>query len=209
MDSKRIFFIMVSLVSLMCLASIGAVFVGNSMLSKQAKQLLDLRLEDKLIEEQQAALLSATKELEQYTDLEKIAKTVVPQDKDQAKTVREINRIAEESGIKLKSITFAGSNLGAGSTKTSEDNESGEETKSTTPPLTQVQPVTGIPGVYSLELEINPLDTQTITYSQFIKFLERLERNRRTAHVVKVAVTPGNGGAIRNFVLTVNVYVKP
>lgn len=206
MNSKRVLFLMIGLVVLLAGAGAASVFFGNSMLSKQGKKLLELRLEDRVIEEQQAALIAANKEIDQYADLEKIAKTVVPQDKDQARTVREINKIAEESGIKLKSVTFPASNLGQ-AVATPTQAESENSTTPAQPPLTQVKPVEGIPGVYALEIVISPIDVQPVSYNKFIDFLERLEKNRRTAHVDKIAITPV-GNAI-SFTLTLNAYVKP
>ena len=51
-----------------------------------------------------------------YSPLEKIAKIVVPQDKDQAKAVLEIVKIAGESGIKPTAINFPVSTLGNAAT---------------------------------------------------------------------------------------------
>lgn len=209
MNSKRIFFIMAGVVGLLSVLAIGGLILGNSVLGKQGKKLLALKLEDRIIEEQQAALVAATKEIEQYADLEKIAKSVVPQDKDQARTIREINNIAEQSGIKLKTINFQTSSLGQAAPKpTASDEATGATPLVAAPPLTQVKAVEGIPGVYSLELSISPIENQGISYAKFLDFLERLEKNRRTAHVAKIAVIPQPNGTI-SFSLTLNVYVKP
>ena len=211
MNSRRIFLVMSITVTLLALLSIGLVVLGNNMLGKEAKKLLDLKLEDTIIEGQQSALLAANKEIEDYADLEKIAKAVVPQDKDQARTIREINKIAEESGIKLKTINFQASNLGQAAPAPTTSDEGSSGTTSTTPaapPLTQVKAVEGIPGVYGLEITISPIETQPVTYSQFIGFLDKLEKNRRTANVEKITVTPLIGDSL-TFSLTLNVYVKP
>ena len=144
--------------------------------------------------------------IEKYKELNSIAKSIVPQDKDQAKTVREINKLAAESSIALKAITFQTSNLGQAQSTT---NAGGSGAKPATPSISQVKPVDGIPGVYSQEITITPDDKSPVPYRKFLTFLEKLESNRRTAHVQKITINPGDDGSTLIFVLTLNAYVKP
>jgi hypothetical protein len=183
---------------------IGGLVLGNATFQKQAKQLIDLKLEDQLIKEQQTALIQASKDIEKYADLEKIAKTVVPQDKDQAKAVREINTIAAASGIQIESITFPTSTLGQNTAPEAKPAD-GSTPKQTTPSITQVKPVEGISGVFSLEITVKPKGNQS--FGQFIDFMERLEKNRRTAQISKFSIQPS--GNLLSFDVTLNVYIKP
>lgn len=208
MSPKRVFLLMSVLVATLAVLMVAAVVVGDIWLTHQSKKLLSLRLEDRIIEEQQTALATANKEIQQYSDLEKIAKAIVPQDKDQARTIREINNIAESSGIQLKTINFQASNLGQGaSLPTTSDTDKNNSTPAP-PPITQAQAVAGMPGVYSLEITISPIENKPVPYRQFLSFLEGLETNRRTAQVEKITVTPQSGDSL-TFLLTLNVYVKP
>jgi hypothetical protein len=219
MNSKKVFFIMLGLVVLLGIGVIGVVVVGNSMMQKESEKLTQLKLEEQVLEEKQAALAKASSDIEQYADLEEIAGTVVPQDKDQARAVREIIKIANISGISISSITFPSSNLGTSIPKpavTPEDSESEEAPAAPStpapPPISQAEPVPGITGVYALEMNITPDSNVPITYYQFIEFLERLENNRRTAQVTKVQITPltfDQENPLINFNLTINVFVKP
>lgn len=191
---------------------IATVFFGNSLISKQAEKLKVAKTENQLIDQQEVYLNQAKKDVEKYKDLNEVVKSVVPQDKDQAKTVREISKIAEESGITLKNISFQSSNLGQATTTTPATNTT--DTSATTqkpaaPSLSQVKPIDGIKDVFALEITISNAEKNPVSYDQFIKFLERLENNRRTAHVDEILVKPSDDGRSIGFTLTLNAYVKP
>lgn len=211
MNAKRIYFIMIGVVVLLGLANIGAVFAGNQILKSRSQKLAVLKLDNSVLDEQQNSLTQAKKDIETYSDLEKIAKAVVPQDKDQAAAVREIVKIAADNGIKLASISFAASTLGQPTPRPAATTDG---TTPTTPKptttITQVQPVDGIPGVYTLQINIQQDTTSPIVYSKFISFLSALEQNRRTSQVSSVTVTPNTQDRTKlTFSLAVNAYIKP
>lgn len=215
MSNKRFFYVMVGIIGFLGILVIGTTFFGNSLLQKESKALVDLKLEDRLLEEQQLALTQANKDLEKYTELDAIARTIVPQDKDQARAVREIVQIAAESNIKLANITFPASNLGQTATPkptttTPTEGDAAATAAPTTPPVTQVKPVSGIPGVYVMELNIQSDTTTPVPYSRFIEFLERLGQNRRTAQVSTITIQPSTEDRNRlTFTLALNLYIKP
>jgi hypothetical protein len=122
----------------------------------------------------------------------------VPQDKDQAETVQEIVSLAAKSGIpQLSSITFPPSSLGEPGAKTAKG-------------LTQVTPVSGIPGVYDLPITITQDNTAEVPYNSFLTFLTNLEQNRRTALVSSVSVVPDQTNpALISFTIIVDEYIKP
>jgi cell division protein FtsB len=204
MTPKRFFFVMTGSLVLLIGLIIASTVGGNMLLQKQSKKLVDLKAQNKVIEEQQTSLIQARKDIEKYKELNSIAKSIVPQDKDQAKTVREINKLAADSGIALKAITFQTSNLGQAPASAAPG-----ATKPATPSISQVKPVDGIAGVYSQEITITPDDKSPVAYRKFLTFLEKLESNRRTAHVNKITVNPTDDGSALTFVLTLNAYVKP
>ena len=215
MSPKRAYYMMIGLVVLLSTAVIGSLIGGNIFLENQAKKLNSLKVEDKVLEEQQNAL---NKDIVKYAELEKDAKSVVPQDKDQAKAVLEIIQIAKASNISIKSITFPSSNLGAKAAPTTNSSDSSEKSGSSstpvTPPISQAKPVDGIKGVYSLEMNIVPESDNgnVISYYQFLDFLQRLENNRRTAQVTQIRISPKTSdkqSPIITFTLTLNIFVKP
>lgn len=215
MTTKRFFFLMVALSVVLPALIITTIVGGNKLLKSQASKLADLRAQNQVVEDQKIALVRGKEDIERYSELDEIAKAIVPQDKDQARTIREINAIAAESGISLQAVTFTESSLGEAAQPSAQNKNQTSSTSSTASTaqnqsgLTQVTPVEDIPGVYALQITISPPAEKPIPYQQFLSFLEKLENNRRTAHVDNISVTPVEGSSGITFTLTLNVYVKP
>lgn len=212
MTAKKVFYAMLGVIILVTALTIGGLVVGVSMLQKKSAELVELKLQDRLIEEQELALVRAKNDIAKYEELEAISKAIVPRDKDQAKTVRELVNIAEQSNITITGITFPTSSLG---TKQQTAPAAGGTTGGTAtaapaaPLLTQVKPVAGINGLYQLEVTIQT-GGPAPTYNQFLDFLSRIEQNRRTAQVTSLSVQPTKTN--RNFVtfnIRMNIFVKP
>jgi hypothetical protein len=202
MTTKKAFYGMVGGVILMVGAVIGSVYVGNMLLKKQAGKLVSLKVDASVIEAQQTSLVQAKKDVEKYAELGTIAKQVVPQDKDQARAVREIINLADQSGIKIASVTFPTSNLG--------QKASAPTTGSGAAPLTQAKPVTGIDGLYQLDITIASDTARPSNYNRLISFLQRMEQNRRTAQVSQITIQPDSKNRTNlNFTVTLTVYIKP
>lgn len=215
MNSKTVFYLMSVLIGVTSLLVIGAAIIGNAKLQESADEMVDLKLENHLLEAQQTALVKAKKDIEANQELVAIAQTVVPQEKDQARTVREIINLANAADIPITNITFPTSELGqlrpAPSPIPDEDQD--DEPAPSAPPapaVTQVQPVQGIPGVYQMEINVRSDSNRPVPYGRFIRFLELLEQNRRTAQVTNISVLPSQdtAGAV-TFSLVVNVFIKP
>lgn len=212
MNSKRAFYIMSGAVVLMIGLVVGAVVLGDMLLHKQAQKLVSLRADSDVIEKQQESLIQAKKDLEKYADLGLTAKQIVPQDKDQARAAREIVSVAEQSGIRLSSLTFPSSTLGQKPAAAAVPSANGTATTAApaTNPLTQAKPVKGIEGLYQLDIGIVSDSSRPTTYARLISFLDRLEQNRRTAQVSQIAIQPDSQNRNNlNFTLTVTVYLKP
>ncbi len=211
MKTKQVFWLMCGLVIVLSGLTVGGVVLGNIVLQKQSAKLYGLKLQNKVLDAQQTALVKANKDVQKYAELETIAKTIVPQDKDQAEAVREIVSIAESNGISLKSITFPSSTLGQAAViapKSSEGTTTAPVVK--VPPLTQVKAVEGIKGVYSMEITIASDDFKPVSYRSFLNFLSKLEQNRRTAQVGTISIQPNTKAPDSlSFTITVNVYIKP
>jgi hypothetical protein len=215
MNSKRVFYIMLGLLILLGGLGIGGAVMGSKMLKKEADKLVSLKLDNRVLEEQQISLGQAKKDIEKYAELEQIAKTIVPQEKDQARTVREIINLAAAAGVPIASITFPSSSLGTAAPKAPVSTGTPGDTptpasKPATPPVTQVKPVDGITGLYQLEISVASDSTNPVPYSRLISFLTALENNRRTSHVTSINVTPSaKNRSLVSFNLIVNAYIKP
>lgn len=209
-SSKKYFMVLSASLVLVVALIIGATVGGNMLFEKQSKRLYDLKAEKRALENQELALKQAETEVKKHQELNAIAKSVVPQDKDQAKTVREIVKIAADNDIPIKSITFQNSTLGDAAPKAAAPSTSEGQAaapKPAQPAISQLKPVDGIKGVYTLEIQVS--SAGEVSYQNFLKFLEELEKNRRTAHVGAISLDPSNDGKRLNFNLTLNAYVKP
>ncbi len=219
MTPKRLYF---SLIGVLCLLGVGFLISAlsiNSMLTTRATQLTSLKAKEQALEQEQLGLAQAQKNLPEYTELQKIARAVVPEDKDQAEAIRQIVNIAAANGISLSAINFPASSLGstgagaaAGSTSASPTPVTIGQVKinPNTGKLSQLQPVKNIPGVYVLQLTVQSDPNRPVSYDAFINFLQALERNRRTAQITSITLQPkpDNPGRL-SFTLTVNEYIKP
>lgn len=210
LTSKRIFYVMIVALVLLIAAIIGSTYVASVMLQKESSQLLDLKLKSSVLEEEQKGLVKAKRDIAKYSELEKIAKAIVPQDKDQAKAVLEIIKIAADSGIKPTAITFPASTLGnitaapAGGTAVTPSQSAAASA------LSQLTPVKGIKGVYNLQITVQLDANNPVPYSRFIDFLSRLEQNRRTAQVTSIVLQPSpKDRNLVSFTITLDEFIKP
>lgn len=202
MNSKRIFFGMLGLLVLLTGLVAGSVILGDKMMQKQSSKLVEVKLEDRLLQEQQTALIQASNDIKKYSTLQQIAQTIVPEDKDQARAVREIISYAQAANIPIDSVTFPSSSLGQVVPKAS------SSTAAT--PLTQVNPVSGVSGLYEMPITVVSKLDSPIAFGQLVTFLASLENNRRTAQVVSIVITPSSlNPKLLTFTLIINVYLKP
>lgn len=212
MNSKRVFFVMIGVLVVLAAAIGGGAYAGSQMLEAKAKMLSGKKLQSKVLAQEQVSLAKAKKDVAKYQSLETIAKTIVPQDKDQAEAVREITNLAAQSGITLSSITLPSSTLGtsAPTSPSSSSSSSSVSATSSKTDLTQLIPVKGIPGVYSLQITVATNSDSPVSYSSFIEFLGRLEQNRRTSQVSTISLQPNSKNPSQvSFTLTIDEYIKP
>lgn len=213
MNAKRMYFVLIGLLVLSLLGLIGGAYALNGLLGKQAIKLADLKQETTTLNSQRVGLKKAKQDIATYSSLSQMTSQIVPQDKDQAQTVREIVNIASRAGVTLTNIDFPASTLGstvapavpaAGGTSTPQAAISAKPTTS------QLVAVPNLPGVYQLQIVVqNNVDTE-VTYPQFYNFLSGLEVNRRTALVSAITITPDpNDRSVLIFSLTLNEYIKP
>ena len=212
MDAKRLRLVLLVLIGLEVALFIGVCALGLSKLSAQSQKMVGFKLQSDALDFQLTSLGQAKKQVQQYSYIKNVAAEVIPEDKDQAQAVLEINQLAQQSGIAIGSISFPASTLGAAGADAS--------SASSTSLISQAQPVSGIKGLYSVQLTITPQsgsqvpDDQQVTYAKMLDFLSRIEDNQRTAQITQVIVQPqgGSGGGAASsitFTLTINIFIKP
>lgn len=200
MTSKKMFYTLLATTLLLAAALLGSAFAADAILTTKTAELSKLKARDQVLDDLQVALVRNKSDIRRYSELNTIAKAIVPQDKDQTQTVREIVKIARESGVpRLTSVTFPASTLGAtGGSRVA------------TGGITQVTPIKGMAGVYVLPITVTNSQNDLVSYDRFIAFLAGLERNRRTAQVTTITITPDTANPNRiAFSLIVNEYIKP
>jgi len=194
MKSKQLFFVLATVVFLLGVGIVGAGVGANTLLTAKSDELGKLKAKEAVMDDTQVSLNRSKSDLKRYAELNAIAKTIVPQDKDQTQTVREIVKIAKDSGINhLTSVTFPSSTLGTTGSAT----------------LTQLTPVKGMTGVYTLPITVAVNEDSAVSYSQLIAFLSGLEQNRRTAQVASLTLTPSEKSSNIAFTIIINEYIKP
>lgn len=197
MTSKKLFISLSVALAVTITGTAGAAYAFGSLLQSKATELANAKAQVEQLTLQQANLTKSKADIEKYEELNAIAQAIVPQDKDQALAVRELTNIAARNRITLASVNFPASTIGGtGSAKKAD--------------LSQLEKVKSIPGVYALSITITNSSSNPVTYTQFSKFLEDLENNRRTAAVSTISIQPQDGNANRLvFSLVINAYIKP
>jgi hypothetical protein len=206
MTPKRLFFVLLIGFVLGLGGLVGASYAVVTMITTKSKTLADRKSEVVALQSQQTSLAKSKRDVAKYADLEKITDGIVPQDKDQAQTVRELTRIAAANKISLTTISFPSSTLGASS------NGPAVASAATTakPNLSQLTPVKNIPGVYNLQITLGNNGANSVTFNQLDAFLRGLENNRRTAAVSGISIQPQTDNPNRLvFTLVINTYIKP
>lgn len=196
MGSKRLYQLLIAGIVLCAIGLIVGAYVLNSMLQKESATLVEQQTQLAVLDGRDTALKRAKQDITKYQTLADIAKSIVPQDKDQAQTIGEIVKLANANNIKLGSFSFPSSSLG--------------QVVGAQSALSQLTPVKGITGVYGLQIIVQSDSQSTVSYGDFIDFLKALEQNRRTAQVLSVNITPDNENPSRiSFSLILQEYIKP
>lgn len=213
MNSKKLHFVLIGVLGLLFVALLVGAFQVNSAFKKQSADLTKLKAISLAHDKQKIALAKAKRDVEKYNDLEKITKTIVPEDKSQAEAVREIVNLASKNGISLASISFPASDLGTGPAPKAGASTQPTAVENKANSLSQLLPVKNISGVYQLTINVNGDPNKPIEYSKLINFLSDLEQNRRTAQVNTISLSPVTNSTSSEtkltFNITLNEYIKP
>lgn len=197
MTSKKLNRVLIGVISLLVLLLVASVYLGMSTLESSAENLEEAKVQQEVTDSQELALIQAKADIDEYSELEELAQRIIPQEKDQARTVREVLVIAEDAGVSLTTISFPSSSLGA-------------EQAANQSVVTQATPVEGIPDLLELQMSLSVSEESQVTYGQFIAFLEGLEQNRRTSQMESVTIIPDEDDRNRlTFNINLAVYIKP
>lgn len=204
MNAKRVYLIMSIALGLLIAVMVAVTLGGEKMLKKESGELMNTKLENEVLNNEQTSLDQAKQDLKKYEELNQLAKEIVPTGKDQAKTTREILALADEAGITIATVGFPASDLGS-----PQQAPAGGGPKVNNS-ISQATPVEGIKDLLQLEIDITSNSKVPCTYDQLITFLKKLELNRRTAQVSTLSIQPDpKDNSLLSFSLTITVYIKP
>lgn len=204
MTTKKAYRYILGLFVVGLIASIWFVQYASGWLTSSSTELTTIRSEVEQLEKKRIGLEDAKKTLrDKDSDIETLEK-VLPTDKDQARVVEEIYKIAAEAGVTIESVGFPASTLGnqttpkpVVATDATTTNASDQPQQSTTvapKAVSQATPVKEIPGVQSIDLSIGAINSTTlptgtgIRYSELIAFMKLLERNQRTIQIRSLGI---------------------
>lgn len=197
MSSKQTYQLLIALCGVLAVGLVAAVYFGISSLQANADDLEKAKVQQEVVDMQELSLIQAKADIQEYSELEELARRIIPQEKDQARTVRELIAIAEDTGIAISTVSFPSSNLGT--SQAASDQQS---------VVTQATPVEGIPGLLELNMSVGV--SNPTTYNQFISFLDGLEQNRRTSQVQSISIVPDSDNRnLLTFTVNLVVYIKP
>lgn len=204
MNSKRFFFIMLAMVASLIAVFAGGVYKASSMLKAESDELIDLKLTSSVLDRQRDSLDQAKRDIAEFSELEELTKSIVPQEKDQANTIGEIASHAQTSGIRLGAIQFPQSELGQVTRGKAKSPSSADSD------ISQLLPLEDLKGVYVMGIDVRNHSDHPVKYEQIIQFLSLLESNRRTAQVIDISIQPDDKivGAF-HFSTKLNTYIRP
>lgn len=210
MTARRLHLILLATIGLLCIGLLGGAYGANKLLTAKAEDLTVLKAKKLALDQEQVSLKKAKQDIRTYDELDKIARAVVPEDKSQAEAVREIVNIAAAHNVKLGAITFPASTLGSTATGSSSAAKKTSPASTKNTRLSQLEAVPNIPGIYRLQITIDSDPGQPVQYDKFISFLAALERNRRTAQVHSITLSPdAKKPGFLSFTLLLHGYIKP
>jgi hypothetical protein len=203
MNAKKFHYILIGSLVFLVLATGAVIYLANGLMQKTSDSLVAVKLDILGLDQQEKTYIQARKDIEKYSAVSDTVEKVLPEDKDQARAVRELYQIAGETSINIESIQFPSSTLGQKIAKTPEAASSAQIS------ISQAKPVEGMSGVLGIDMEVRLLSSRgsssSISYDNLNLFLQKVEKNRRSMMIKKISVSPD----LKEVNLTVTIFVKP
>lgn len=228
MTVKKVYRVLFLLFVASIVGSVMLVRYAANWLSESSVELNSLRGEVTELEKQWTDLERAKKVLSEQSEYVTTLGLVLPEDKDQARVVKELYAIADQANVKIDSVGFPSSTLGAVTapkpatsteTTTNTPTNAAVSTPAATPvkSISQATPVKEIPGVQAIELSIGTIASKDplikgIRYEEMTKLLNLIERNRRTMQIRSIGIgQTQNPGAAPTYDLSLSIviFIKP
>ena len=203
MTSKKMYFILVAVLSLIILAIAGAMYYSREFITSSSDKLVEAKLKLYTLEETESTYRKNQNILNENSDIAEILKSVVPSEKDQARAVRELNIIAADNGLKVTSVIFPKSDL----VITKKTTTTGSTTDVKTSAVSQAKAVKNLEGVLGIDVSVDissPTNTR-ISTDQILNLLRQIENNLRNMRITSINFS-GEGDS---FNAKLTLFVKP
>lgn len=203
--------------------SIWIVRYANAQLAATSADLTTLRTDIANLEHKREGLQKAKVILANNEDTLDTLSKVIPEDKDQAKIVKEIYSIADKAGVSIESVGFPASTLGSPAAKVATPAISNGTTTDGSKPATpqksisQATPLKDIPGIQAIELSIGAISSKTlplgsgVRYSELMSFIRQIERNQRAIQITALGIGQGqivNGEQTFTLTISLTIFVR-
>jgi hypothetical protein len=195
---------------LILVVAIGCgVYFGLSYLKSGSTKLVNTKLDNIALDIEEQTFIQNKKDLEKYKTLNETLVKILPKSKDQAQAVKELYQIGDETYITIEKVQFPTSTLGQKTT--TQPTAGAKPVAGSSSAITQAKAVEGMPGVLGIDINVDlaPKSGKTISYDNMIKFLQKVESNRRSMQIkqINVHADPKNGGV--TFDITLTIFIKP
>lgn len=187
--SKKAFYVLIALNVLLIGGILGAYLFTTKYAKQKSQEIAVLKADIETNDQRLVAYSDLERSLDKSTELETIAKEVLPQDKNQSVALNEIESFANKAGISIRQITF--------------NTPSGKVTSG--PTLTSPTSLKGV-SVLSVGVKANKMQ-----YEQLLDFLKQIESNRRRMQVTSISLAPSTTqlGLLDRADFSIDIYLKP
>ena len=190
---KRAFYFLLGGLGLTILGGVGVFKLFDSQLATLNEDVGKLLAEQEAIGEQIKIYETAEAKVEELNFVEELSDKVLPTSKEQANVVAELKKFIVDAGLQFASVTFSGSELGAGGLNVSQ---------------TQASTNLKIPGVRVLP--VTAVIEAGASYSDIIQLLQTIENNQRKMQVTDISLTPEPASStFASITMQIDVYVRP
>lgn len=177
MTTKRVHYLLISLLILLFIVLLATLHFGISTMKKQSQKIIDAKLNIAKAQKTES-IYSSNKEL--YLSNQDLAQKIndfIPTDKEQDLIVAQLNSYASQSQLTISAVSFPNSTL---------DPSIKQKVRTD---ISQATPVNGLTGVYEIPIVVTVSNTnpETINTDNLLKLLDLIESSPRNMRITSIS----------------------
>lgn len=198
---KKVYFLLIAIFFVVGASIAAMLYLSKNFLSVSEDELVEAKLEIAKQEETERIYRENINNLEEFSKVATILEEVIPQEKDQARAVREIDLIAKQNGLAINTLSFPSSDLNKPAPA------SGAAAQPINNAVSQAKPIAGLPGVLgiNINIELRSSNNSSISTDQLLGMLRDLENNRRNMRVTSINFNAGG----ETVDMQIIIFIKP